>query len=924
MKNYQESEKQSVKSINISEKSVSGIIPAINEAFHLINRQYRRLGRLIDNEISVKNYHKIGFGALVFLSAISGYYLVGSNINFVIEERAVKGTAQKVWSLEEMEQFQFDSKSLRSKNGIVELVELDQVDNDLSDTGFISANGDNVSWVEKSNLLTLNQGKSGSYESRVFTVDKSVEWTSLHLETSSDSKVLSENLLVQLSFEEDDIENSGSLEGKNLLLESYSDKGGKSLMFDKNPETTLALKDFVQFPTDQLTTAFWIKTEGQNQGIVSYATPSEDNEWLLYRPQSLSIYRGSSISNTQINIADGKWHHLVVTWSSDTGELKVYVDGVMKYEALQTPGKKIVSGGSLILGGDQDAYGGEIMKDDALEGLMDDFMLWSKSLTAEEVNQIFSSYVSSVKYQVKGCDNNCDNSDFVGPDGTGQTYYSSDESNLKNYINSQKFQYKLYFDSEREGFYTNVYSVLVGPAHYGSKSGVLTSNSGLEYEVLTGFNHQTTNQQNGDVYYQLSPDGSNWYFWNGVDWKIATDNDYTEARQLNDHIYDYSERFGAGLLYFKAIFISNTGENFGLDSIQIDYSPPKGARVAGATDNKEASSLTNIVESDFKIESYDYYEIDDALLIKGNVSEIQKVVLYGPDGEVMYTDRVQGKWEITLSEISERLGTGHIAVRLVAENATGESTAYENLAIEVPPEIPVTLVIGLILLSLLVTMFLIFVILRDRNLTKPGVNKEIPNIVPKLAPVVLSDHLEDKGPVEIPPYATENRVAKLEDTTENTHVEKPSYTLDDFVKSIMESKESRSSEKPIVAQTPTQNPQDNSKPEHASSIGRKGRILKMKRTHKDIVKLKVVHTEEESIFSQVRSLGAYPILENVYQVSKSVEQFELVPEEKHSIQEDLKVNEKEDPVAKKNPDPKIEETIVIKVFPFTPGSRKIF
>jgi photosystem II stability/assembly factor-like uncharacterized protein len=65
----------------------------------------------------------------------------------------------------------------------------------------------------------------------------------------------------------------------------------------------------------------------------------------------------------------------------------------------------------------------------------------------------------TAKFQVKSCDDNlCSGESFVGPDGTGSTYYVDSPENL-NLANNQYFQFKIYFETYDLDYSPEVYNI---------------------------------------------------------------------------------------------------------------------------------------------------------------------------------------------------------------------------------------------------------------------------------------------------------------------------------------------------------------------------------------------------------------------------------------------------------------------------------
>jgi hypothetical protein len=82
-----------------------------------------------------------------------------------------------------------------------------------------------------------------------------------------------------------------------------------------------------------------------------------------------------------IDINDGRWHHVALTWSSKTGLLVLYVDGNVRLEqgGVQQ-GKRIAAGGCLALGQAQAVLGSALVDGSGFEGEVAQVGLWSKVL----------------------------------------------------------------------------------------------------------------------------------------------------------------------------------------------------------------------------------------------------------------------------------------------------------------------------------------------------------------------------------------------------------------------------------------------------------------------------------------------------------------------------------------------------------------
>jgi hypothetical protein len=54
-----------------------------------------------------------------------------------------------------------------------------------------------------------------------------------------------------------------------------------------------------------------------------------------------------------VSATDGQWHHIAVTWESRTGTAILYMDSREVWRVIRGKGKKIPSGGTLVIGREQ-------------------------------------------------------------------------------------------------------------------------------------------------------------------------------------------------------------------------------------------------------------------------------------------------------------------------------------------------------------------------------------------------------------------------------------------------------------------------------------------------------------------------------------------------------------------------------------------
>jgi hypothetical protein len=137
----------------------------------------------------------------------------------------------------------------------------------------------------------------------------------------------------------------------------------------------------------EISADLWLRTTNttKDAGILSYATTSSADELVLRDPRALRVYVKGTRVDTGLVLNDGMWHHLAVTWRSAGGELRVYLNGVLRYSGTVQPGASLTPNGSLVLGQDQDSVGGGFDDNQAFAGQLDDAGVYPTALGAHRI-----------------------------------------------------------------------------------------------------------------------------------------------------------------------------------------------------------------------------------------------------------------------------------------------------------------------------------------------------------------------------------------------------------------------------------------------------------------------------------------------------------------------------------------------------------
>ncbi|XP_070546311.1 uncharacterized protein [Ptychodera flava] len=143
----------------------------------------------------------------------------------------------------------------------------------------------------------------------------------------------------------------------------------------------------------EFTVCLWIKVTEQKKfkkTVLSYFVPGDTlGSLVISNVKDVSMtLRNEKGKSSKIDLRDGKWHHLCVTWGSKNGQYRYYKDGVVVKKANLAKGLLVRGGGTLVVGQELVPTGG-FVEANALNGEMTSFNMWSKALTEVEVQALY-------------------------------------------------------------------------------------------------------------------------------------------------------------------------------------------------------------------------------------------------------------------------------------------------------------------------------------------------------------------------------------------------------------------------------------------------------------------------------------------------------------------------------------------------------
>ncbi|XP_048369200.1 serum amyloid P-component-like [Sphaerodactylus townsendi] len=200
----------------------------------------------------------------------------------------------------------------------------------------------------------------------------------------------------------------------SLALE---DLEGKALVFPEASDTAHArLKTTIQQPLTSFTLCLRYLTEIKHiQPLFSYASKRTDNEILLNRNNigyELYIEGLTKVDFTvpEILTSNSVGEHVCVSWESATGLVELWVNEKPLVRKSLQKGHSVSAEGSIVIGQEQDTFGGGFDINQSFVGEITDLYMWDRILCPDEVVLAFHNYPlpgylinwRSLSYSIRG------------------------------------------------------------------------------------------------------------------------------------------------------------------------------------------------------------------------------------------------------------------------------------------------------------------------------------------------------------------------------------------------------------------------------------------------------------------------------------------------------------------------------------------
>ncbi|GAB4301191.1 MAG: hypothetical protein Kow0068_24210 [Marinilabiliales bacterium] len=155
---------------------------------------------------------------------------------------------------------------------------------------------------------------------------------------------------------------------------------------------------FSDFPINAISTIFVNRNNDSNDGLLSYASSSTDNDYLIYNSSNASLFIHSSSIATGTTLNGNTWRIISNTWQANNGETRMYSNSTQTYGGTFSSGSSITPGGCLAIGGEQDGINSGYNSGQAHQGDFAEIIIFNVKLNLAQ-RIIIENYLSS-KYNI--------------------------------------------------------------------------------------------------------------------------------------------------------------------------------------------------------------------------------------------------------------------------------------------------------------------------------------------------------------------------------------------------------------------------------------------------------------------------------------------------------------------------------------------
>ncbi|XP_078143315.1 C-reactive protein-like isoform X1 [Centroberyx gerrardi] len=125
--------------------------------------------------------------------------------------------------------------------------------------------------------------------------------------------------------------------------------------------------------------------------LFSLATPSAANDFLIFKKTAANEIQ-LSVRNSDVDVGGQEyklntWHSVCATWDSQSGLVQLWLDGKPSAKKFISSGSNIKGKPIIILGQEQDSYGGRFDINQCFIGMISDVHMWDYALSSCEIQR---------------------------------------------------------------------------------------------------------------------------------------------------------------------------------------------------------------------------------------------------------------------------------------------------------------------------------------------------------------------------------------------------------------------------------------------------------------------------------------------------------------------------------------------------------
>nr|UNO85996.1 serum amyloid P component [Macaca fascicularis] len=175
------------------------------------------------------------------------------------------------------------------------------------------------------------------------------------------------------------------------LLEAFAhtDLSGKVFVFPRESVTDhVNLITQLEKPLQNFTLCFRAYTDlSRPYSLFSYNTQGKDNELVVYKERvgDYSLYIGRQKVTFKVIEKFPAPVHICVSWESSSGIAEFWINGTPLVKKGLRQGYSVEAHPKIVLGQEQDSYGGKFDKSQSFVGEIGDLYMWNSVLPPEEI-----------------------------------------------------------------------------------------------------------------------------------------------------------------------------------------------------------------------------------------------------------------------------------------------------------------------------------------------------------------------------------------------------------------------------------------------------------------------------------------------------------------------------------------------------------